>query len=246
MFAVFECVFDSLLYQHDLTNLVKEGTCYKNPGNPSCIDLYLTNNPLSFQNSSSVFTGLSHFHKLFLTVFKTTFVRSKPKEPFYRDHKHFNHEYFEKDLKCALSTFEKINYQEFDKTFTQILNKHAPVKKKLTRAKEAPYMPKALRKAIVRRLELKTKYFKLKSNDTLKAYKKQKNYCSRLCKKERKKFFENLNLSLVVDNKKFWKVVKPLFNEKGSGVSNEAVLLEKDKILRDDSKVAKGIALLFQ
>ena len=40
--------------------------------------------------------------------------------------------------------------------------------------------------------------------------------------------------------------MKPLFNEKGSGVSNEAVLLEKDKILRDDSKVAKGIALLFQ
>ena len=104
----------------------------------SCIDLYLTNSPLSFQNSSSVFTGLSHFHKLFLTVFKTTFVRSKPKEPFYRDHKHFNHEYFEKDLKCALSTFEKINYQEFDKTFTEILNRHAPVKKKLTRAKEAP------------------------------------------------------------------------------------------------------------
>ena len=24
---------------------------------------------------------------------------------------------FEKDLKCALSTFEKINYPEFDKTF---------------------------------------------------------------------------------------------------------------------------------
>ena len=25
-----ECVFDSFLYQHDLTNLVKEGTFYKN------------------------------------------------------------------------------------------------------------------------------------------------------------------------------------------------------------------------
>ena len=37
-----ECVFDLFHYQHDLTNLVKEGTCYKNPGNPSCIDLYLT------------------------------------------------------------------------------------------------------------------------------------------------------------------------------------------------------------
>ena len=33
-----ECVFHSFLYQHDLTNLVKEGTCYKNPRNPSYID----------------------------------------------------------------------------------------------------------------------------------------------------------------------------------------------------------------
>ena len=122
-------VFDSFLYQHDLTNLVKKGTCYKNPRNPSCIDLYLTNSPLSFQNTSSVFTGISDFHKLVLTVFKMIFVKSKTKELFYRDYKHFNHECFEKDLKCPLSTFEKIDYQEFDKTFIEILNKNAPVKK---------------------------------------------------------------------------------------------------------------------
>ena len=50
-------------------------------------------------------------------------------------------------------------------------------------------MTKALRKAIMKRSELETKYFRLKANNTLKAYKKQ-NYCSRLYKKERKKFFE--------------------------------------------------------
>ena len=54
-----------------------------------------------------------------------------------------------------------------------------------------------------------------------------------------------MNLSFVVDNKKFWKVVKPLFNEKGSGVSNEVVLLEKDKILRDDNEVAKEFHSYF-
>ena len=55
-------------------------------------------------------------------------------------------------------------------------------------------MTKALRKAIMRRSELETTYFKLITNDTLKACKKQKNYCSRLYKKERKK--------VDVDNKK--------------------------------------------
>ena len=176
----------AFFYQHDLTNLVKEGTFYKNPGNPSCIDLYLTNSPLSFQNTLSVFTGLSDFHKLVLTVLKMTFVKTKPKELFYRDYKHFNHEYFEKDLTCALSTFEKFNYQELDKTFIEILNKHVPVKKKLVRASQTPYITKASPKAIMRRSELETKYFKLKTNDILKAYKKKKNYCSRLYKKEKK------------------------------------------------------------
>ena len=89
-----ECVFDSFLFQHDLINLVKDSTFYKNPRNPSCIDLYLTNRQLRFQNTSSVFTGLSDFYELVLIVFKTTLVKSKPKELFYRDYKHFNHECF--------------------------------------------------------------------------------------------------------------------------------------------------------
>ena len=64
-------------------------------------------------------------------------------------------------------------------------------------------MMKALHKAIMRRLKLKTKYFKLKKNDALKAYKKQKNFCSRLYKKEQKNLFENLDLPFLADNKNF-------------------------------------------
>ena len=54
-----------------------------------------------------------------------------------------------------------------------------------------------------------------------------------------------MNLPFIADNKIFWKVVKPLFDEKGSGVSNEVVLLEKDKILRDDNEVAKEFHSYF-
>ena len=81
----------------------------KIPRNPCCIDSHLTNIPLSFQNTLSVFTGLSDIHKLVLTVLKATFVKSNTKELFYTDYKYFNHECFEKDLKYALSTFEQIN-----------------------------------------------------------------------------------------------------------------------------------------
>ena len=47
-----------------LKNIVKEPTCYKNPENPSCIDLFLTNCPRSFHNTCLYETSLSDFHKL--------------------------------------------------------------------------------------------------------------------------------------------------------------------------------------
>ena len=39
--------------------------------------------------------------------------------------------------------------------------------------------------------------------------------------------------------------MKSLFNEKGSRVSNEALLVEKDKIFKDDNKVAKEFHSYF-
>ena len=58
-------------------------TCFKNANNPSTIDLFLTNNSLAFQNTTTTLTGFSDCHKLVLTVLKTTFSENKPKELFY-------------------------------------------------------------------------------------------------------------------------------------------------------------------
>ena len=43
--------------------------CFKNPENPSCIDLIITNRLKCFQNSVTLETGLSDF--LELDIFKT-------------------------------------------------------------------------------------------------------------------------------------------------------------------------------
>ena len=75
-----EACLDTFLYQHELENVNKEPTCSKNSENPSCIDFILTNNSRSFFKTNIFFTGLSDFHKLVLSVFKTNFYKSKPKE----------------------------------------------------------------------------------------------------------------------------------------------------------------------
>ena len=47
-----------------LQNLIKEPLCFKNPDNPSCIDVILTNKKANFKNSSVIETGLSDHHKM--------------------------------------------------------------------------------------------------------------------------------------------------------------------------------------
>ena len=43
-----EKLFDFFLYQHEVTSINKNPTCYKNPNNPSCIHHVLTDSPKSF------------------------------------------------------------------------------------------------------------------------------------------------------------------------------------------------------
>ena len=115
------------------------------------------------------------------------------------------------------------------------LDHHAPLKTKILRANNAPYITKKLRKAIMKRSQLENIYCKTLTEKSLKAYKKQKNYVSRLYKKERKMFFNSLNSSVISDNRKFWKTVKPLFSNKGN-YGNKIKLVENEEIIDDDRR----------
>ena len=100
---------------YNLKNLVKQKTCYKNPENPSCIDLILTNSHRSFQNTNVFETGLSDFHKMTVSVLKSHFPKQKPNIVSYRSYKRFRNNSFRTELdneslKCDLCSIE---YQHF-------------------------------------------------------------------------------------------------------------------------------------
>ena len=63
---------------YSFKNLIKEATCFKNPTNPKCIDLMLTNRHRSFQNSCVIESGLSDFYKMTVTVLSSPLKKSKP------------------------------------------------------------------------------------------------------------------------------------------------------------------------
>ena len=168
-----ETCVSSFLHQYDAKNLIKGKTCFKNLNNPSCVDLIITNSCNSFQNTSTISTGLSDFHKMLVTVLKTKFEKRKAKEIIYRDYKKFDDNHFKRDLRTTHAKGCR-DYREFEEIFLNILQKHAPLKKKLIRENQVPYMTKILRKATMRRSQLETKYHKTKTSDDQKTYKKQR------------------------------------------------------------------------
>ena len=98
--------------------------------------------------------------------FKTNFKKSSPKEHVYRDYKNFDRLTFKKGLEEKLN--QQINeYKNFEQIFLEVVNTHAPIKRKLLRANHAPYMRKALRKALMKRSKLESKYVKNKTNENL-------------------------------------------------------------------------------
>ena len=148
-----------------------------------------------------------------ITVTKMTFHKNPPKEIYYRDYKKIDQDLFRKEVAEKLYGWDSC-YDTFEEIFINVLNKHAPLKKKFLRENHAPYMTKTLRKAIMRRSQLQTKYFKNKSQNDYLAFKKERNFCSKLYKKERKNYYNSLDIKNITDNKQFWKTIKPFLSEK--------------------------------
>ena len=231
-----DVLLDDFLDEFHAKNLVKEPTCDKNAENPSTVDLFITNTPLSFMKTTAVWADLSDFHKMIITVMRTTFPKAQPTIVKYRDFSNYDSEAFAIDLNNRIRNESSINYDKFDSIFLQTMEKHAPQKSKVIRANSKPYVTKEMRKAMMLRTQLRNKMHI--SHEYRAAYKHQRNYCNRLYKRERKKYYTNLNMKNITDNKKFWKTVKPFFTDKGVS-RNKVVLVEDDRIINDDKEVAQ-------
>ena len=115
---------------YNLFSFVKESTCFKNPYNLSCIDLFLTNRPQSFQNTLTIETGISDFHKMVITVMKVFYKKQKPKIIQYRSYKNFDNQGFQRQLNSELLKIDLNNAElsESIEIFLSILDKQAPRK----------------------------------------------------------------------------------------------------------------------
>jgi hypothetical protein len=179
-----------------------------------------------------------------VTSFKFNYNPGKPKVMYYRSYKNFDKNKFNSELKAAFNESNCSSYQIFEEKFIEILEKHAPLKSKTLRANDAPYMTRALRKAMMKRTELATKYGKTRSLNDYKHFRKHRNYVNRLYKRERKNYFNSLDINDVHNVKKFWKVWKPLISD-NYRTQNTITLVKGNNIISEDKEVAKEFKQQF-
>ena len=154
-----------------------------------------------FKNSKTFEIEISDHYHLVLTSLRLQHIQGNPKTKFYRDYKSFNFESFDNELNELLKSEKEINYSLFENIFLQVLNAHAPVKKKIQRFNNNPFMTKQLRKAIMHRSRLKNVFNKNRTPKTWDSYKKQRNFCVNLLRKTKKEYFENINVKDINDDK---------------------------------------------
>ena len=165
-----------------MNNFIKRKTCFKTDSGTS-VDVMLTNRPRSFHKTSIIETGFSDHHNMISSFFRTHFERLKSKKIEYINYKKFyqSNFLFELDqelLKGKMYETQNDMFTTFTDVFRSVIDKHAPLKTKIIRGNQAPFMTKALSKAIMTRLRLRSKYNKWQSRENFLAFRKAKNYCN--------------------------------------------------------------------
>ena len=85
------------------------------------------------------------------------------------------------------------------------------MKEKLIGGNNDPFMDKTLSKVFMLRARLKNRYNKSPTEENKTIYKKQRNYCSNLLKKVKKKYYNNLDRKIFKENKTFWNSIRAFF-----------------------------------
>ena len=91
-------------------------------------------------------TGLSDFYKMTLTLMKVFYKKQEPNIVTYRYYKHFSNEAFMFDIRNSIiqMTSEKngLEFDRFKAPLDEVIQRHAPIKKRYVQANQALFMNK--------------------------------------------------------------------------------------------------------
>lgn len=153
-----------------------------------------------------------------------------------------DNEAFLNDLSQKLRTLyydtSSIALDKLVNIFIQLLDYHAPIKRKRVRGNQNRFMNKDLSKAIMKRSQLKSKYLKNKTPLNRLNYKKQRNLCVKLRDKAIKADFSKSFSNIRTNSKPFYDIMKPYLTNKGALCASDISLMENGNIITDDKDIS--------
>ena len=118
------------------------------------------------------------------------------------------------------------------------------MKIKYLRANQGKFMTIGLHKTIMKGSRLRNKFLRDRTETSRKECKMQRNFCVNLLKKAKKDHFANLDVSSILDNRKFWQNVKHLFSNRVKAKAT-ITLVENDGTIDNEIKIAKIFSEYF-
>jgi hypothetical protein len=234
------CLYD-VLDPYNMENIIEEPTCSMSE-NATLLDVIFTNNVRRIAATINVTNSISDFHNL--TGFSTKIHVPRKKNDFvsYRSYKNFDENAFKHDLATAPFSVADI-FDDLDDIYwfhstliSDVIECHAPLKKRKPVRKPVPFMNAKLRKACHKKAMLRNKFFKWgRTNKQWELYRKSRNAVDKIKAASMSRYFEErCNKAEGNGNgRMFWDAVKPFFTD-NIKLKNESISLKDgDNIVND-------------
>ena len=224
----------------NLYNVISSPTCFKT-NNGTLLDPIIVTNKNRYIHHFNLACAFSDFHNFVGCVTKYHLKKQQPRTILYRSFKHFDEAAFKKDVSLLKTIPEcedpNVIFSDYQNKLVEVCNRHAPIKKRVIKKQQVPYMNKQLRSAMYKRNNLRNKYYKDRNNETWEAYRSQRNKVTFIRRESIKKYFR-MKCEGPRSGKDFWDTIKPfLTDKKSNGQSNLITLREGNKIISNPVEV---------
>jgi hypothetical protein len=153
----------------------------------------------------------------------------------FRSYKKFDEISFLNDLNgidinsCSEESNVNCQYEKFNHLLCSTFNKHAPMKEKTLKKRAPPFMNGELRKAIFKKCMLRNKFYKSRTSSNWNKYKAQRNIVTSIRRQSIRVYFQNHTQN--INDKDFWKTIKPFFTEKSNQGNDNIILRDGNNLI---------------
>ena len=230
---------------YGVKNVIKSATCFKGKV-PTMIDLVITNVSKSLKDVKCIECDLSDFHKMVCFSTKLKVPVKKKRHIMYRSYKRFDEDAYVNDLSNVpyhvCDIFDDVDdaYWFYETLTKQVIEEHAPLKKKVIKNNQAPYMNGPLRKAINVKNMFRRKFYKCKSSANWEIYRQHRNNVTEQRRSCMKEYVRN-TCAKSNGGKEFWRCIKPLISNKNITKNSDIILTENDNVINKQEDVSNLI-----